>query len=79
MAQLLKMHCTNYLKIYIMKHAALILLTFFATIAEAQEQKTTIIPQISVTGEGKIKVTPDQAVVTVGVQNSGKEDRKSVV
>ena len=56
-----------------MKNAALILLTFFATIAEAQEQKAPLIPQISVTGEGKIKVVPDQAVVTVGVLNSGKE------
>ena len=56
-----------------MKNAALILLTLFATLAEAQEQKATLIPQVSVSGEGKIRVTPDQAVVTVGVQNSGKE------
>lgn len=56
-----------------MKNAALILLTLFATVAEAQDQKMIPIPQISVTGEGKIKVVPDQAVVTVGVQNSGKE------
>ena len=56
-----------------MKHAVLILLTLFATVAKAQEQKITPIPQISVNGEGKIRVTPDQAVVTVGVQNSGKE------
>ena len=56
-----------------MKNAALILLIFIASMAKAQEQKMTIIPQISVSGEGKIKVTPDQAVLTVGVQNSGKE------
>jgi len=56
-----------------MKTTALILLTLFATVAEAQEQKMNPIPQISVTGEGKVRVTPDQAVVTVGVQNSGKE------
>lgn len=73
MAQLLKNARYKLLKKHIMKNAALILLTLFATVAEAQEQKTTLIPQISVTGEGKIKVTPDQAVVTVGVQNSGKE------
>ena len=56
-----------------MKNAALILFIFITTLVEAQEQKTTIIPQISVSGEGKIKVTPDQVVVTVGVLNTGKE------
>jgi uncharacterized protein YggE len=40
---------------------------------EAQEQRAPIIPQISVTGEGKIKVIPNEAVVTVGVINLGKE------
>ena len=54
-----------------MKKVAIILMTIFAMQAQAQEQKA--IPQISVTGEGKITVVPDQAVVTVGVQNSGKE------
>jgi uncharacterized protein YggE len=54
-----------------MKKVAIILMTIFAMQAQAQEHKT--IPQISVTGVGKITVVPDQAVVTVGVQNSGKE------
>ena len=54
-----------------MKKVAIILITIFAMQTQAQEQKN--IPQISVTGEGKITVVPDQAVVTVGVQNSGKE------
>ena len=41
----------------------------------AQETKPQI-PQISVTGEGKIKVTPDQAIITVGFQNSGKDAKE---
>lgn len=56
-----------------MKHAVVILATLLATLSQAQEQKTTTIPQITVNGEGKIKVTPDQAVITVGVVNTGKE------
>jgi hypothetical protein len=54
-----------------MKKVAIILMTIFAMQTHAQEHKT--IPQISVTGEGKITVVPDQAVLTVGVQNIGKE------
>ncbi len=37
----------------------------------AQEAKQ--IPQISVSGEGKIKVVPDEAMVTVSVENTSKE------
>lgn len=37
----------------------------------AQEVKQ--VPQITVSGEGKIKVVPDQAVLTVAVENLGKE------
>lgn len=37
----------------------------------AQEVKQ--IPQISVSGEGKIKVIPDEATITVAVENSGKD------
>lgn len=38
-----------------------------------QAQEVKQIPQISVSGEGKIKVTPDEAIITVAVENSGKE------
>ena len=58
-----------------MKTTVLILATLFAMSAQAQEQKAQI-PQISVTGEGKIKIVPDQAVITVGFQNSGKDAKE---
>lgn len=61
--------------INIMKNAILILALVVAGITNAQEQKAQV-PQISVTGEGKIKVIPDQAVVTVGFQNSGKDAKE---
>ena len=37
----------------------------------AQEVKQ--VPQISVSGEGKIKVVPDEAMVTVSIENTSKE------
>ena len=59
-----------------MKKAFLILTSLFAMSSmQAQEQKNPV-PQISVTGEGKVKVVPDQAVVTVGFQNSGKDAKE---
>lgn len=58
-----------------MKTPLLILVTFFTIAMQAQEQKSQV-PQISVTGEGKVKVVPDQAVVTVGFQNSGKDAKE---
>eukprot|EP01038_Epipyxis_sp_PR26KG_P019414 gene19414-27499_t len=42
-----------------------------ASLAQAQEQKQ--IPQISVSGEGKISVKPDQVIVYFGVENLGKD------
>jgi uncharacterized protein YggE len=60
-----------------MKKTAVILalLVMGITQAQVQEQKA-VVPQISVTGEGKIKVVPDQAVVTVGFQNTGKDAKE---
>jgi uncharacterized protein YggE len=58
-----------------MKKTFLILAAFWALTLQAQEQKNSV-PQISVTGEGKIKIVPDQAVVTVGFQNSGKDAKE---
>ena len=58
-----------------MKKSFLILATFFAIALQAQEQKAQI-PQISVTGEGKVKIVPDQAVVSVGFQNTGKDAKE---
>ena len=54
-----------------MKKAIIILTVLFATMANAQEQKQ--IPQINVSGEGKIKVTPDKVSINFGVTNIGKE------
>lgn len=53
-----------------MKKLFLVLALVTATI-QAQEVKQ--VPQISVSGEGKIKVTPDEAIITVAVENTGKE------
>jgi uncharacterized protein YggE len=48
-----------------------LVLTLITTMVHAQEVKQ--IPQISVSGEGKIKVIPDEATITVAVENSGKD------
>ena len=58
-----------------MKKTFLMLAAFWALTLQAQEQKNPV-PQISVTGEGKIKIVPDHAVVTVGFQNSGKDAKE---
>jgi len=62
-----------------------VLATGFATAQLTQDNKNVIQPQINVSGEGKVKVTPDEAVVTVGVTNVGanandvkKENDKAV-
>jgi uncharacterized protein YggE len=52
-----------------MKKAALILATMFMSMTYAQEIKQ--VPQISVNGEGKIKVVPDQASIAVTVETKG--------
>lgn len=52
-----------------MKKAALILSILFMGMSYAQEVKQ--VPQISVTGEGKIKVVPDQATITATVETKG--------
>jgi uncharacterized protein YggE len=52
-----------------MKKAFLILITMFATMTQAQEMKP--IPQIAVSGEGKVKAVPDQAFVSISVETKG--------
>lgn len=60
-----------------MKKTALLLVAFFGLAAQAQDQNQKAqVPQISVTGEGKVKIVPDQAVITVGFQNSGKDAKE---
>jgi uncharacterized protein len=58
-----------------MKKAVVIIAMFFANAVQAQEQKAQV-PQISVSGEGKVKVVPDQAILTVGFQNTGKDAKE---
>lgn len=57
-------------KTKIMKKIIAVLLMTTSSIF-AQEVKQ--VPQISVSGEGKIKVIPDEALVTVSIENKAKE------
>jgi uncharacterized protein YggE len=52
-----------------MKKALLILGILFITMSYSQEQKQ--VPMINVSGEGKIKVTPDQASISVSIESKG--------
>jgi uncharacterized protein YggE len=52
-----------------MKKTALILVLLFTMVTQAQEMKP--IPMINVSGEGKIKVTPDQAAISISVETKG--------
>jgi uncharacterized protein YggE len=52
-----------------MRKTILILALAFMTIAGAQETKQ--IPQINVSGEGKVKAVPDQAFISVSVDTKG--------
>lgn len=54
-----------------MKKTILILLTCFTMMTQAQENK--FIPQISVSGEGKVMVKPDLATIQIGINNTGKD------
>jgi uncharacterized protein YggE len=65
----------NKLKTSLMKKVVVFIALIAAVSIQAQEQKAQI-PQISVTGESKIKVIPDYVVVTVGFQNTGKESKE---
>jgi len=54
-----------------MKQAVLILLTVFSALAQAQEIKQ--VPMINVSGEGKIKVAPDEALISISVETKGTD------
>lgn len=53
----------------IMKKSALMLFTMLSFLTQAQEIKP--IPMVTVSGEGKIKVIPDQVSLTIGVETKG--------
>lgn len=46
------------------------------TAVATQAQDKTIQPQISVSGEGKIKVVPDEAIISIAVETKGEESSK---
>ncbi len=52
-----------------MKNSVLFLILLFSTMIHAQDQKQ--IPMINVSGEGKIKVTPDQACINISQETKG--------
>lgn len=56
-----------------MKNLVATFLTLFTVMTYAQDQKQQPVPQINVAGEGKVKVTPDQVIITLGVENTGKD------
>jgi uncharacterized protein len=58
-----------------MKQLFLTLTLIFSAFMIAQDNKI-IHPQVSVSGEGKIMVTPDIAVIEFGIQNSGKDAKE---
>ena len=54
-----------------MKKALLILAVLFMTISYSQEQKQ--FPSINVSGEGKVKVAPDQASISISIETKGSK------
>ena len=52
-----------------MKKAVLILGLLLMTMSYAQEQKQ--IPMVTVSGEGKVKVAPDQALISISIETKG--------
>jgi uncharacterized protein YggE len=57
-----------------MKKALVILTMLLMTVSYSQEIKQ--VPQISVNGEGKIKVVPDQATITATVETRGNDAKE---
>lgn len=60
-------------KISTMKKFAIVLVMMVAGAANAQQAPT---PQVTVQGEGIIKVTPDMATITIGVNNEGNDAKE---
>ncbi|NHN24888.1 SIMPL domain-containing protein [Flavobacterium jejuense] len=57
-----------------MKRTILTLVVVLTTIMnQAQQNNINSIAQVTVSGEGKIKVTPDEAIITVGVEYTGQD------
>lgn len=56
-----------------MKKFAIVLVMMIAGAANAQQ---TPVPQVTVQGEGVIKVKPDMATITIGVNNEGNDAKE---
>jgi uncharacterized protein YggE len=52
-----------------MKKTALLVVVLFTTLVQSQEIKP--IPMINVSGEGKIKIIPDQVALSISVESKG--------
>lgn len=52
-----------------MKNVILILAFLFMVTTYSQEQKQ--VPMINVTGEGKVKIAPDQALISISLESKG--------
>ncbi|HAT76113.1 MAG TPA: hypothetical protein DCS19_04530, partial [Flavobacterium sp.] len=52
-----------------MKKVILIFALIFLANSYAQEQKQ--VPMINVSGEGKVKVAPDQASISISIETKG--------
>jgi uncharacterized protein YggE len=58
-----------------MKKFILLITMLFSIMGISQEQNK-LTSQISISGEGKILVTPDIAIIQLGVQNNGKDPKE---
>ncbi|WP_294822881.1 SIMPL domain-containing protein [uncultured Flavobacterium sp.] len=56
-----------------MKRIALVLFATVSMMANAQTLQEKQAPQINISGEGKVFATPDEAVITIGVENMGPD------
>ncbi len=56
-----------------MKRIALVLFVSLSAMMNAQTLQEKQPPQINVSGEGKVFVVPDEAVITIGVENMGSD------
>jgi uncharacterized protein YggE len=69
LAQDLNSNLENNLNFKKMKKAILILALVFMANSYSQEQK--LVPMINVSGEGKVKIAPDQASISISVETKG--------
>lgn len=53
----------------------ILLAIWFVSIQAISQEQTKFTPQISISGEGKIFVVPDIAIIQLGVQNNGKDPK----